>query len=213
MLERILDIALIPVVRASTPNDAFNAAVAVSAGGIPIVEITMTVPGAIEVIRELSQNESLVVGAGTVLDPETARACIDAGAEFVVGPTVNFETIEVCRESRKLVMPGALTPTEVFAAWQAGADLVKVFPCDSVGGPRYIKSLRAPLPQVQIVPTGGVTVDTAKSFLDAGAVALGIGTDLVDPKSLASGRLNAITEKARKYVAIVQEFRNSREKR
>ncbi len=182
---------------------------AIREGGISILEITMTVPGAVGVIEEVSRrygNEA-VVGAGTVLDGETARACILAGARFVVSPSLNLETIEVCRRYGIAVMPGALTPTEVVQAWSAGADFVKVFPAGAVGGASYIKSLKAPLPQIELVPTGGVSLKTAADFIKAGASALGVGADLVDVKAIREGQSQVITERAREFVRIVREAR------
>src|SRR5688572_7410042 len=149
----------------------------------------------------------VLVGAGTVLDPETARACILAGARFVVSPALNLGTIEMCRRYSVPVMPGALTPTEVVTAWSAGADVVKVFPCGALGGASYIKSLKAPLPQIEMIPTGGVSVKTAADFIKAGSLALGVGADLVDTKAIREGNAKLVTEKAREYVRIVQEAR------
>jgi 2-dehydro-3-deoxyphosphogluconate aldolase/(4S)-4-hydroxy-2-oxoglutarate aldolase len=183
---------------------------AIREGGISILEITMTVPGAVGVIEEVSArygNDALV-GAGTVLDGETARACIHAGARFIVSPALNFETIEVCRGAGVAVMPGALTPTEVVQAWTAGADFVKVFPAGAVGGASYIKSLKAPLPQIELIPTGGVSLKTAADFIKAGASALGVGADLVDLKAIREGQQKLITERAREFVRIVQEARS-----
>src|SRR5207245_1361450 len=169
--ERIVEIGVVPVVRASSAQEARMAADAVREGGIPIVEITMTVPGAVEVIRELVKNVpgDVLVGAGTVLNAEAARRCLDAGAQFLVSPGLNLPMIELAKKEGKLVMAGALTPTEVMAAWEAGADFVKIFPCGQVGGAKYIKALRGPFPQVPFVPTGGVTLNTAGEFIEAGA--------------------------------------------
>lgn len=209
VIQQIREIGIIPVVRAQSAGEAMQAIDAIRAGGIPILEITMTVPGAVGVIEEVSQrygNEALV-GAGTVLDGETARACIRAGARFVVSPALNLETIEVCRQHGVAVLPGALTPTEVVQAWSAGADFVKVFPAGAVGGASYLKSLKAPLPQIELVPTGGVSLKTAADFIKAGASALGIGADLVDLKAIREGQQNLITDRAREFVRIVQEAR------
>ncbi len=201
---RIEDIGIIPVVRASTHEHALKAASAVSAGGIPIVEITMTVPGAIDVIRELrkSMDASVLIGAGTVLDAKTAAKCVEAGAEFIVSPGFNRATVRYAKREGILVMAGGLTPNEVITAWNAGSDYVKVFPCGNVGGPSYIRALKAALPQIPMVPTGGVSAATAAQFLEAGAAALGIGGELV------SGDSEAITQKARQLVAIVQAARS-----
>jgi 2-dehydro-3-deoxyphosphogluconate aldolase / (4S)-4-hydroxy-2-oxoglutarate aldolase len=209
VIQKIRDIGIIPVVRAQSADEAMKAIDAIRAGGISILEITMTVPGAVGVIEEVSKrygNEALV-GAGTVLDGETARACILAGARFVVSPSLNLETIEVCRRYGIAVMPGALTPTEVVQAWSAGADFVKVFPAGAVGGASYIKSLKAPLPQIELVPTGGVSLKTAADFIKAGASALGVGADLVDVKAIREGQQHLITERAREFVRIVAEAR------
>jgi 2-dehydro-3-deoxyphosphogluconate aldolase / (4S)-4-hydroxy-2-oxoglutarate aldolase len=164
----------------------------------------------VRVIEEVvaRSGEEMLVGAGTVLDAETARACILAGAEFVVSPALDFETIALCRTYGKVVLPGALTPTEILAAWRAGADFVKVFPCDSAGGAKHIRSIKAPLPQIPLVPTGGVSLETAAEFIEAGASALGVGSDLVDVKALRQGRPELITERARAYVELVREARS-----
>lgn len=211
VIQRITETGVIPVVRAASADEAMRAIDAIKEGGVSVLEITMTVPGAVRVIEEVAARygSDALVGAGTVLDAETARACILAGAEFIVSPALNPETIALCRRYGKVVMPGALTPTEVLAAWQAGADFVKVFPCDSVGGAKYIRSLKAPLPQIQVVPTGGVTLQTAGDFIKAGASALGIGTDLVDVKALREGRGSLITERARRFIEIVKESRQT----
>ena len=207
--ERILQIGIVPVVRASSSSEARMAAEAVCKGGIPIVEITMTVPGAVEVIRELAKNSSteLLVGAGTVLNPEQAQRCLDAGAQFLVSPGFNAKTVALAAAEKKLIMAGALTPTEVIAAWESGADFVKIFPCGTVGGAKYIKALKGPLPDVPMVPTGGVNLQTAAEFLEAGSAALGIGGELVHPGHLKAGNAEAIVEAARKFVAIVKETR------
>jgi 2-dehydro-3-deoxyphosphogluconate aldolase / (4S)-4-hydroxy-2-oxoglutarate aldolase len=208
--ERILQIGIVPVVRASSSAEAHTAAEAVSKGGIPIVEITMTVPGAVEVIRDLAKHSSpneLLVGAGTVLNPEQAQRCLDAGAQFLVSPGFNAKTVALAAAERRLIMAGALTPTEVIAAWEAGADFIKIFPAGNVGGPKYIKALKGPLPDVPLIPTGGVNLQTAAEFLEAGAAALGIGGELVHPGHLKSGNTQAIVDAARTFVAIVNEAR------
>jgi 2-dehydro-3-deoxyphosphogluconate aldolase/(4S)-4-hydroxy-2-oxoglutarate aldolase len=209
--DRILEIGIVPVVRAGSPREALLATAAVCEGGIPIVEVTMTVPGAIEVIRELAKDYSakVLIGAGTVLEVETARRCRDAGAEFLVSPGLNLQTVEFAVREKMLIMAGALTPTEVITAWNAGADFVKVFPCGQVGGAKYIKALKGPLPQIAMVPTGGVNLSTAAEFLEAGAAALGVGGELVQAEALKSGRPEGIVESARKFVAIVQQYRAS----
>jgi 2-dehydro-3-deoxyphosphogluconate aldolase/(4S)-4-hydroxy-2-oxoglutarate aldolase len=173
------------------------------------MEITMTVPGAVKVMEEVATRygSEVLVGAGTVLDAETARICILAGAQFVISPALNLETIALCKRYGVVAMPGALTPTEVVQAWTAGADFVKVFPAGALGGANYIKSLKAPFPQIEIVPTGGVSLKTAADFIRAGASALGIGADLVDLEALKEGKSNLITERTRQYVEIVRNAR------
>lgn len=207
--DRILEIGIIPVVRASSPGEACIAADAVCRGGIPIVEITMTVPGALDVIRELVKNcaSDVLIGAGTVLNAEAARRCLDAGAQFLVSPGLNIQTIELAKREGKLMMAGALTPTEVLTAWEAGSDLVKVFPCGQVGGAKYIKALKGPLPQIPLVPTGGVNLNTAAEFIEAGAVALGVGGELVQADALKSNKPEIIVENARKFLAIMKQTR------
>jgi 2-dehydro-3-deoxyphosphogluconate aldolase/(4S)-4-hydroxy-2-oxoglutarate aldolase len=208
-LGRIRATGIIPVVRAPSVDDALAAVEAMRAGGIDIVELTMTVPSPVKVIEKVVERhgDTIVVGAGTVLDAETARACILAGAAFVVSPMIDEPTIRTCRTYGIPVVPGALTPTEVVNAWRAGADLVKVFPCGNVGGASYIKALRAPLPQVELVPTGGVTIATVGDFIAAGACAVGAGGDLVDIERLRRGDHAGLTENARKYVAAVRRAR------
>jgi 2-dehydro-3-deoxyphosphogluconate aldolase / (4S)-4-hydroxy-2-oxoglutarate aldolase len=207
--ERILEIGIIPVVRASSSAEACLAADAVRQGGIPIVEITMTVPGAIDVIRELVKNcgSDVLVGAGTVLNADTARRCIDAGAQFLVSPGLNLQTVAFAAGEGKLIMAGALTPTEVMAAWDAGADFIKIFPCGQVGGAKYIKALKGPFPQIPFIPTGGVNLNTAAEFLEAGSVALGIGGELVQADALKANKPEIIAENARKFLAIVKHTR------
>ncbi len=207
--DRIIEIGIVPVVRASSSREARIAADAVCQGGIPIVEITMTVPGAVDVIRELAKNSSseVLVGAGTVLNVEAARRCLDAGAQFLVSPGLNLPTVALAAREGKLMMAGSLTPTEVMAAWEAGADFVKVFPCGQVGGAKYIKALKGPLPQIPLVPTGGVNLSTAAEFIEAGAVALGIGGELVQAEALKSNKPEIIVENAREFVAIVRQAR------
>ena len=210
VLQQIRKVALVPVLRATSAELAIKAAAAIEAGGVSLLEVTMTVPGAIDVISAVikSSQGRVVVGAGTVLDPETARACIIAGARFVVSPALNLRTIEVCRRYSIAVIPGALTPTEIVTAWEAGADIVKVFPCGSLGGPKYLAALKGPLPQIELIPTGGVSLSNAADFLAAGACALGVGSDLVDSSALAKGNLDVITENASKYAAVVQQARS-----
>lgn len=209
VITQILETGLIPVVRAESPDIALRAIDAIKEGGVSVLEITMTVPGAIRVIEEVARRfgDDVVVGAGTVLDSETARACILAGAQFIVSPSLDLDTISFCRSYSITVMPGAMTPSEVVTAWKAGADFVKVFPANAVGGASYIKALKAPLPQVELVPTGGVTLETAAGFIKAGAAALGVGSDLVDTRALLAGNDKVITERARQFVEIVKSAR------
>ncbi len=206
---RIVEIGIVPVIRASSAQLAIRAADAVCAGGIPIVEMTMTVPGAVEAISQLAKSlgSDVLIGAGTVLDSQTVQRCIDAGAEFIVSPGFDLGTVQAVNRLGKLMMTGALTPTEVISAWKAGSDFVKVFPCGAVGGAKYIKALKAPLPQIPMVPTGGVNLQTAADFIRAGASALGIGGELVSASALNSGETKDITATAREYVEIVREAR------
>jgi 2-dehydro-3-deoxyphosphogluconate aldolase/(4S)-4-hydroxy-2-oxoglutarate aldolase len=210
IMQHMHDLGLVPVLRASSAQEAITIADAIMAGGVNILEVTMTVPGAIRVIEQLANHHGskLLLGAGTVLDPETARACILAGAQFIVSPALDLRTIELCRRYSVPIMPGALTPTEIVSAWQAGADVVKVFPCSALGGAKYLKALQGPLPQIQLIPTGGVSLSTAEEFLAAGAFALGVGGDLVDAKAAREGRTSVITENAQKYISIVKKFRS-----
>src|SRR6476620_6259365 len=209
VIKQIIETGVIPVVRATSADEAMRAIDAIREGGVSVLEITMTVPGAVGVIEQLSKKygNDVLVGAGTVLDPETARACMLSGAQFVVSPALNVETIACCRRYGIAIMPGALTPTEVVQAWTAGADFVKVFPAGALGGASYLKALKAPLPQIQLVPTGGVSLKTAADFIKAGASALGVGADLVDLKALREGQQQIITERAREFVKIVREAR------
>jgi 2-dehydro-3-deoxyphosphogluconate aldolase / (4S)-4-hydroxy-2-oxoglutarate aldolase len=208
VLERIRTVGIVPVIRARSPEEALRAVAAIQKGGVPIIEITMTVPGAVDLIAEVARAApDAVVGAGTVLDREAARACVEAGARFVVSPALDLDTIAACREMETAVLPGALTPTEVVAAWRAGADLVKVFPAGAVGGPSYVKALKAPLPQIELVPTGGVNLKTAADFLRAGAFALGVGADLVDLAALGRGEDHVLTDRARQFVEVVRSTR------
>jgi 2-dehydro-3-deoxyphosphogluconate aldolase/(4S)-4-hydroxy-2-oxoglutarate aldolase len=209
VLKSIEEVGVVPVVRASSAEEAMQVIEAIRAGGVPVLEITMTVPRAVRVIEQVADRygDEVVVGAGTVLDAETARACILAGATFVVSPSLNLATIEMCKRYSVVVTPGALTPTEVVTAWAAGADAVKIFPCSAMGGAKYLKSLKAPLPQVEMIPTGGVSLATAAEFIQAGAFALGVGADLVDTKAIRAGQPEKVTEAARAYVAAVRDAR------
>lgn len=199
---------IVAVIRAESPDQLVDVADALVAGGVEVMEVTFTVPRATQVLEKVAAKlgDRILLGAGTVLDPETARAAILAGAEFIVSPTTNPQVIEMCRRYSKLAMPGALTPTEVVTAWQAGADIVKIFPSE-LTGPRYLKLLHAPLPQVRLMPTGGVSVDTAGEYLKAGACALGVGGALVDPKLVAAGDFAEIERRAKQLVEAVQKFR------
>jgi 2-dehydro-3-deoxyphosphogluconate aldolase/(4S)-4-hydroxy-2-oxoglutarate aldolase len=207
-LDRVLDRAIVAVIRAANPDLLVDVAEALLAGGVEVMEVTFTVPRVTEVLEQVAGKLGgrVLLGAGTVLDAETARVAILSGAEFIVAPSVNVEVIELCRRYSKLAMPGALTPTEVVTAWQAGADIVKIFPSE-LTGPKYLKALHGPLPHVRLMPTGGVNLDTALDFLKAGACALGIGGSLVDPQALAAGDLKKIESLARQYVQIVERFR------
>ena len=209
VLSRIAKAGLVPVVRAASADEALAAVEAIRAGGIFVAEITMTIPGALEVMARVAAEfgSEVLVGAGTVLDAATARDCIAAGARFVVGPSLDLEVIETCRGQGIVVCPGALTPTEVVTAWRAGADVVKVFPCGAVGGPNYLRALKAPLPQIELMPTGGVSLATAAEFVRAGAFALGVGSDLVDVAALRSGDIQKVTDAARAYVEVVRGAR------
>ena len=209
-LERILEGGIVAVVRSETSEPLVKVVEALVMGGVTAAEVTFTVPDAIDVIRAVRRavGDSLVLGAGTVLDSETARAAILAGAEYIVSPIVNLDVIRLCRRYDKPVMPGAFTPTEVVTAWEAGADIIKIFPAD-VGGPSYLKSLRGPLPQIRLMPTGGVDLSTAESFLKAGACCLGVGSSLVEPKAIASGDFARIRDLATQFRKIVQQTRNA----
>ena len=209
-LERVLDRVIVAVIRAESPDLLADVAEALLAGGVEVMEVTFTVPRAMQVLEKVAGKlgSRVLLGAGTVLDPETARAAILAGAEFIVAPPVNPAVIELCRRYGKLAMPGALTPTEIVNAWQAGADIVKIFPSE-LTGPKYLRAISAPLPQIRLMPTGGVNLDTAVDFLKAGACALGIGGSLVEPKAVASGDLKRIESLARQYVELVKSFRIS----
>lgn len=206
---RIREIGVVPVVRATSAKHAELAAQAVCHGGITVVEVTMTVPGAIDLIAQLTKSvgQDVSIGAGTVLDAKTAARCLDAGANFIVSPGFDLETVQFVRSKDVLMMAGALTPTEVIKAWKAGSDFVKIFPCGNLGGAKYLKALKAPLPQVPMVPTGGVNLETAGDLIRAGAEALGVGGELVSASALQSGNTRSITDAARQYVQIVRQAR------
>lgn len=205
-VEKIEAIGVLPVIRADSADEARRAIAAIVEGGITTVEVTMTVPNAIGLIADLSRTDTdVLIGAGTVLDAETAERCAAAGAKFIISPALNFETIKFCRENEIVVMPGALTPTEIVAAWNAGADFVKVFPASAMGGANYLKSLKAPLPHIKLIPTGGVSLVNAADFIRAGAEALGVGADLVDLRAVRENRADSITATARQYLETVKE--------
>jgi 2-dehydro-3-deoxyphosphogluconate aldolase / (4S)-4-hydroxy-2-oxoglutarate aldolase len=209
ILSTIREIGLVPVVRTTSADSAFKAIEAIYEGGVLTAEVTMTVPGALRVLEKLADHfgDRMLLGAGTVLDPETCRACMLAGAQFFVTPALNFKTIEMAHRYGKPIMPGALTPTEVLAAWDAGADLVKIFPCDNVGGPKYIKALKGPFPQIEMIPTGGVSLTTAGDFLKAGASAVAVGGELVDGKNVKEGNYPIFTERAKRFLDVVKTAR------
>lgn len=209
---RIREIAIVPAIRVSSGDDAHFAAEAVTRGGIPIVEITMTVPGAVELMAHLIRSDpKIIVGAGTVLDADTARLCIDAGVGFVTAPSLNPAIMEFAAKQNVAVLPGALTPTEVVTAWSAGADFVKVFPCGPVGGDRYIKALHASLPQVPLIAAGGVNQQTAASFILSGATAIGVGTELIPTEAIQRRQSQRIHELARRFAKLVKDAREQLE--
>jgi 2-dehydro-3-deoxyphosphogluconate aldolase/(4S)-4-hydroxy-2-oxoglutarate aldolase len=207
-LARILEGGVVAVVRSERPEPLVQVVEALAAGGVTAAEITFTVPDAIEVLRAVRRalGDRIVLGAGTVLDPETARAALLAGAEYLVSPVVNLDVIRLCRRYDTVVMPGAFTPTEVLAAWEAGADVVKIFPAE-VGGPAYLKALKGPLPQVRLMPTGGVDLTTAEAFLKAGACCLGVGSQLVEPRAVQTGDFARLEALASQYAEIVRRHR------
>jgi 2-dehydro-3-deoxyphosphogluconate aldolase/(4S)-4-hydroxy-2-oxoglutarate aldolase len=209
IFNRMISEALIPVIRVSSAKEAIDVADAIKEGGVSFLEITMTVQGAIDVIKELTQKykDEIIVGAGTILDPETGRAALLAGAQFIVSPTLNLDLIQLAHRYSAVVIPGAMTPTEILTAWNAGADMVKVFPAAQLGGPEYLKAIRGPLPQILLVPTGGVNLQNAGAFIKAGATALGVGGELVDKKAIKDKKFNVITENARAYLKVIKEAR------
>lgn len=209
VIRKIVEIGILPVVRAESADEAMRAIEAIREGGVTVIEITMTVPGAVKLIERIGDRfgAEVLAGAGTVLDAETARDCISAGARFIISPALNLKTVELCRRYSVPVMPGALTPTEVVTAWQAGADFVKIFPCSAMGGASYIKSLKAPLPQIELIPTGGVNLETAADFIKAGSSAVGVGAELVDLRAIRNGEAHIVTERARQFSQIVKDAR------
>jgi 2-dehydro-3-deoxyphosphogluconate aldolase/(4S)-4-hydroxy-2-oxoglutarate aldolase len=207
-LQRVLDLGIVSIIRAESGEQLVDVAQALYDGGIDVIEVTFTVPGVLDIISDVKKalGDKIVLGAGTVLDTESARAAILAGAEFIVTPTVNTDVIRLCNRYDKMIMPGGLTPTEILTAWEAGADIVKVFPAD-VGGPNYLKAIHGPLPQIRLLPTGGVDLETLPGFVKAGACAVGLGSALVEKQAVASGDLNRIRTLAEQYVAKMKEAR------
>jgi len=207
--KEILDVGLIPVIRASSSTEAIAIAKAIEAAGVSIVEVTMTVPRALHVIEKITDyfGDKVLVGAGTVLDSETTRSAMLSGAEFIVSPILERSVIEICKRYSKTVIPGAMTPTEVLTAWEAGADLVKIFPCDSLGGAKYLKALKGPLPQVLLIPTGGVKLELVGDFISAGASALGVGSELINKEAVASENFGYISSTARKFLQAIRSAR------
>lgn len=207
-LQRVLDLGIVAIIRAPSGDLLLDVAQALLAGGIDVLEVTFTVPNAVGIIQQISRElgKKILLGAGTVLDPETARAALLAGAEFIVTPTVNAEVIQMCRRYGKVCMAGAFTPTEILTAWEEGADVVKVFPAE-VGGPGYLKAIHGPLPQIRLLPTGGVNLDTLPAFMQAGACAVGLGSSLVEKEALANRDLGRIKSLAAAYVQKVQQCR------
>lgn len=210
-LGRVLNSGIVAVIRSTSSEQLVEVARALYEGGVDVLEVTFTVPRALEIISAVrkSLGDKVLLGAGTVLDPETARAAFLAGAEFLVSPTVNLDVIKLGNRYDKLVMPGAFTPTEILTAWEAGAQVIKVFPAD-IGGPAYLKTLHGPLPQVRLLPTGGVNLTTLPEFLKAGACAVGLGGALVEPKAVQNGDMARITSLAQQYVALVKKTRGER---
>jgi 2-dehydro-3-deoxyphosphogluconate aldolase/(4S)-4-hydroxy-2-oxoglutarate aldolase len=207
-LEIIMETGVIAIIRAKTSGELLEAAEAIRDGGLKVIEVTMTTPGALEVIKEATRKfgDEVLFGAGTVLDPETARAAILAGAEFIVAPTLNPKTIQLCRRYSKMVIPGCFSPTEILTSWELGADFVKIFPAD-IGGPAYVKTILAPLPQVHLIPTGGVTPETTGPFLKAGAVAVAAGSSLVNQEILDTKNFVLLSERARTFRKEVMKAR------
>lgn len=200
---------IVPVVRTPSAESAIRSIEAIYRGGVRAAEVTMTVPGAIHALEKVADQfgDKIMLGAGTVLDPETARACMLAGAQFFVTPTLKLSTIEMAKRYSKVICPGALTPTEVLTAWEAGADVVKVFPANSLGGPKYIKALKGPLPHIEMIPTGGVNLETAGEFLKAGACAVAVGSELVDAKLIKENRYEEMEQRARQYLECISRAR------
>jgi 2-dehydro-3-deoxyphosphogluconate aldolase/(4S)-4-hydroxy-2-oxoglutarate aldolase len=209
-LRRVLDTGIVAILRAPSSEQLTNVARALCEGGIDIIEVTLTVPGALEIVAAVKKELGcrVLMGAGTVLDPETARAALLAGAEFIVSPAFNPDVIQLCKRYDKLVMPGAFTPTEILAAWESGADIVKVFPSDAVG-PSYLKALKGPYPQVRLMPTGGVNLQTLPAFVKAGACAVGVGSSLVDPQAIREGKFDRLRQLAGEYLEALKAARDA----
>ena len=209
VFNRMVTEGLIPVIRVTSAQEAIDVSDAIKEGGVSLIEITMSVQGALDAIRELTKKykDDIIMGAGTVLDPETGRAALLAGAQFIVTPTLNLDLIQLAHRYSVVIVPGAATPTEILTAWNAGADMVKIFPAAQLGGPEYIKALKGPLPQVLYVPTGGVNLQNSGAFIKAGATALGVGGELVDKKAVKEKKFNIITENTRAFLKIIREAR------
>lgn len=209
ILSFITEIGIVPVVRTPSAESAIRSIEAIHKGGVRAAEITMTVPGALKALEKMADQfgDKIMLGAGTVLDPETARACMLAGAQFFVTPSLKLSTIEMVKRYSKVICAGALTPTEVLTAWEAGADVVKVFPANAVGGPKYIKALKGPLPHIEMIPTGGVNLETTGEFLKAGACAVAVGGELVDSKLIKEGRYDEMEARARQYLQCIAKAR------
>ncbi len=210
-LQRVLDTGIVAILRAPSNEQLTAVARALFEGGIDVIEVTFTVPGALDILAAVKKElgSRILLGAGTVLDPETARAALFAGAEFVVSPSLNPDVIRLCKRYDKLVIPGAFTPTEILAAWEAGADIVKVFPSDAVG-PSYLKALKGPFPQIRLMPTGGVNLQTLPEFIKAGACAVGIGSCLVEPQAIRDGKLDRIRDLAGQYLQVLKTARDGK---
>jgi 2-dehydro-3-deoxyphosphogluconate aldolase/(4S)-4-hydroxy-2-oxoglutarate aldolase len=208
-VQRLKELGIVPIVRTASAEAAIRSVEAIAEGGIPCAEITMTVSGAVRALEKVADKfgDKIILGAGTVLDPETARICMLAGAEFFVTPSLNVRTIDLVKRYSKAIFPGALTPTEIVTAWEAGADAIKVFPCSALGGAKYIKALKGPFPHIEFVPTGGVNLETVSDFLAAGCCAVGVGSELIDSKNAASGNYAIFTERARQFRDKIAEAR------
>lgn len=205
-LQRVLDCGIVAIIRASSGEQLVKVARALYEGGVDVIEVTFTVPNVLEILQAVRKDlgDKILLGAGTVLDTETCRAALLAGAEFIVSPTVNVDVIRMCNRYDKLMMPGAFTPTEVLTAWEAGGDVIKIFPGE-IGGPNYLKALHGPLPQVRIMPTGGVDLETLPSFFKAGACAVGVGSNLVEKKAVETGDMDRIRSLAQQYSSLVKQ--------